>query len=466
MADLSRYYQRDPIDHGSSSSERFPQNHVQFSPLLKPIQWLDSAYGWFGTHAFPTRAALLKEFDKAAPLDECLGTKEELVHIRQLLELYGREIDNNPYLSSVGRFLTKKISLNLLENRKKVLRYYHENRTFIEANGKLKAPVIIAGLPRSGTTLLQRLMSEDPNTRSPYSFEMEVPTPPLTCEADPLEDPRIKTSGTSMNVLSRLAPGFLETLAESHLMHATEMEESLIYMLAHNGIYIMASVTAGNAYLDECLKAEGKRPVFRYERLFFTMLDAYRPAPSHWTLKAPVYAPFFPTIFEEYPDARVVVTHRNPVVVLPSVCRLMESWNIAFDKDGSLDKHRMAALIQGMLKRYALVPLQFRKDQPEKEEQIFDCMYADLFADPVAMVKKIYAKFGLEYTTEFEERMKVYLETNKQGKYGRHQYSLEEYGLSAEKICQDYEAYMNAYGFGRVEKTQRPVALDSGFALG
>jgi hypothetical protein len=62
--------------------------------------------------------------------------------------------------------------------------------------------------------------------------------------------------------------------------------------------------------------------------------------------------------------------------------------------------------------------------------------------------------------------MKVYLETNKQGKYGRHQYSLEEYGLSAEKICQDYEAYMNAYGFGRVEKTQRPVALDSGFALG
>ena len=102
--------------------------------------------------------------------------------------------------------------------RRNVLQHYHDNKKFIEANGKLKAPVIICGLPRSGTTLLQRIMREDPNTRSPYEFELETPLPPLTSEANPLEDPRIKKSGVISKTLSQLAPGFLEKFAESHFV--------------------------------------------------------------------------------------------------------------------------------------------------------------------------------------------------------------------------------------------------------
>ena len=149
MTDLSNYYQREPVKNESTTSERYPRNHVKFSGLLKPLQWIDGAYGSVGSQAFMTMNAMLKEFDSASPLDGCLGTEEELKQVRKLIISFCEGIDNNPFLSSIGRFFIKKFGLELLKNRKKVLQYYHSNKEFIEDNGKLKAPVIITGSARS-----------------------------------------------------------------------------------------------------------------------------------------------------------------------------------------------------------------------------------------------------------------------------------------------------------------------------
>ena len=112
-------------------------------------------------------------------------------------------------------------------------------------------------------------------------------------------------------------------------------------------------------------------------------------------------------------------------------------------------------LIAEYIEKCLMVPLNYRKEHPEKEGQIFDCMYEELFSDPIAMVKRIYRKFGLEYTEEFEGRMSVYLENNKQGKYGRHKYSLEEYGFKGESVYQEYKDYMEQYDFGIPDKIER-----------
>ena len=70
--------------------------------------------------------------------------------------------------------------------------YCHDAvQSYIERNGKFIEPLIVTGASRTGTTLLQRLLSEDPNTRSPYTFEMELPIPPMKTGTNPLEDPRI-----------------------------------------------------------------------------------------------------------------------------------------------------------------------------------------------------------------------------------------------------------------------------------
>jgi len=460
MIDLSNYYQREPVKSESTTSERYPGNHVKFSPLLNPLEWIDYFYGIFGSRAFLTTKKLLKEFDSVAPLDAYLGTEEELKQLRTLVLSCCEGLDNNPFLSSIGRFLFKKMALDMLKKRKKVLTYYHSNKDFIEANGKFRGPVIITGSGRSGTTLLQRLMSEDPNTRSPYTFELETPVPPMDLNTNPLQDSRIQKSGAAINTLTKLAPGFVEKLAESHFWSATEMEESLVYTSAHNGFFMMYAPAAGRPYMNNFLRMEGKRPLFRYERLFYTMLDAYRPAKSHWTLKGPDYARLFPLLFEEIQDVKIVLTHRNPLITLPSLCRLWESWCIAFDREGSFDKYQFARLIQMITEKCIMVPLHYRQKHPGNEDRIFDCMYDEFFSDPIAMVKSIYQKLELEYTMEFEDRMIIYLKNNKQGKYGRHKYSLEEYGFDAGSLYEEFREYMDQYGFGIPDIIERPASFD------
>ena len=175
--------------------------------------------------------------------------------------------------------------------------------------------------------------------------------------------------------------------------------------------------------------------------------------------KVPDYTFYFPVIFKEFQGAKIVLTHRNPLFTLPSLCRLWESWCIAFDKDGTFDKHQFGQLIKLVQDNYLTVPLNFRREHPEYEKQIFDCVYEEFFADPIAIVKKIYEKFNLLYTKEFEDRMKTYLENNQQGKYGRHKYSLEEYGFDADHLYQEYKEYMDYFGFAIPSKIERPTSF-------
>lgn len=133
---------------------------------------------------------------------------------------------------------------------------------------------------------------------------------------------------------------------------------------------------------------------------------------------------------------------------MASCCRLFESWLIPFDVDGSFDKIGMADILTDAFGVLYDAPLKYREAHPEREAQIVDCLYHELFRDPIAMVKSIYKKFDLEYSQVFEDRMKVYLDNNKQGKYGRHRYTNEEYGIDRDKLYQDHRAYFDKYGYG------------------
>jgi hypothetical protein len=134
------------------------------------------------------------------------------------------------------------------------------------------------------------------------------------------------------------------------------------------------------------------------------------------------------------------------------------------DRDGSFDKYRFGRHAKPFLEAHMTVPSSFRQEHPEKEDRIFDCVYEDLFSRPIEVVKEIYRRFDLEYNDVFEERMTRYLENNRQGKYGRHKYTLEEYGFDAESLYQEYRGYMDRFGYGAVESHERPRSFDFGLA--
>lgn len=446
----SNYYQVNPADTASADAARYPRNFVNYPAMLAPVKWFDRlSRAVRGKPAPFLGDSLAKTFDEVGPLHSRWGTDAELEVVRRNLRLFGRSIDENPHISAIGRFLIKTMINGHLKNRADVIAHYEANRAFIEERGRYTAPILVTGFFRTGTTLLQRLLSEDTNTRSPYTYELEKTVPPLEAGTDPLQDPRIETSAATIGTLKKLAPGFVEKFSESHLWSATEKEEVFTYAQFHNGLTVTNGAGAGREYLHSLFQPDLADALMKYERNFLTMLDAYAPARSHWTNKSPTYAPYFGKIFEHYPDARVIVTHRHPGKNIASFCRLLESWLVPFDEDGSFDKIRFGQMLYTTLQCFFEAPLSYRTAHPERESQIVDCMYRDLFADPIAMVKSIYAKFDLEYTQEFEDRMKVYLEANKQGKYGRHIYTNAEYGLDLDQIQAGLGDYYAKYGYGR-----------------
>lgn len=453
---MARYYQVDPSTADGDTTGRYPRNHVRYSKLFLPVRWFDKTKkALTGSSAFNLTKATLKEFDKPGDLHPRWGSSKDIRAIRDCLEMFATGIDNNPYISSIGRMLIKTVYLTYLRNRTEFIRFYEENAAFIEANGKYKAPLLVTGYPRTGTTLLHRLLAEDPRSRSPYTYEMEQVLPPLKSGEDPMKSSRIKKSAASINLLSKYAPGFIEKFNESHLWSATEREESLIYMQFHNGISIVTGLQAGLDYALRLADPDVAPALMKYERNFFTMLDAYCPAASHWINKAPSYALYFGSIFDEFDDARVVVTHRNPAKNAASFARLLESACVPFDIDGSFDKHAFGQMVVAFSGLFWERPMAFRTAHPGRERQIIDAAYRDTFADPIAMVRRIYDKFEMEVTPEFADRMKAYLANNQQGKYGRHHYSNQEYAISAEILKAKYSDYFDKYNF-----TTEPASND------
>jgi len=445
---MTTYYHIDPSKTKDDRSGRYPDNHVNYSKLLSAVGWIDKAKrALTGSGAFNMTNAMLKEFDRPGDLHPRWGSAKDIRVLRDCLEMFAAGIDNNAYISPIGRMLMKTVYLAHLKNRTVVIKFFEENADFIENNGQYKAPLIVTGFPRTGTTLLHRLMAEDPRSRSPFTFEMEKALPPLKRAEDPLVNDRIKKSNASMSTLTRLAPGFIEKFNESHLWSAVEKEESLVYMQFHNGLTTLNNFQAGFEYMMRTVEPDVAPALLRYERNFFTMLDAYAPAQSHWINKAPSYAFYFGEIFDEFNDARIVLTHRNPAKNAPSVARLMESACIPFDVEGSFDKHAFGRMCCDFWGLTWSRPLEYRNAHPERESQIVDAVYHEIFSDPIATVRKIYDKFQLEVTREFEERMTGYLAENQQGKYGRHRYSNEEYAIETEELKTRYRAYFDRYNF-------------------
>lgn len=384
---------------------------------------------------------LLDEFDSVGELDEqTWGTKDQIAELRALLEALCSEIDANKDISTMGAFLAQTMMLNFMRSRAKTISFYNQNKEFIQANGSFarkNGPVVITCAPRTGTTLTQRLLALDPNARSPLTFELEEVLPPRKAGDDPLKDPRIESATASIAKIQAVAPGFVELFGRSHPWENSLPEESLIYTLSHNGINPLFYPLAVNPDKICQLFAQSKNAfaaVLRYEHRLFDMLDAYCPPISHWVIKAPNYANHFECVFAEYPNAKVIVCHRDPAIVAPSVTKLLENWNLGFFIDGRFDRRALKVVYEGLWEQCALGPLRYRLSDVSKESSFVDLYFDELMANPIATVKNIYAKLGLEYTPAFEDAMNAYLQSKPQEKFGRHVYTLDEFGYKKEEI--------------------------------
>ena len=354
---------------------------------------------------------------------------------REALRVLLRSYETDAQLSFVGRICVHGDLVRLLNNRLRLIADRRRHPAI--AAEVIRRPLFITGLPRSGTTFLHALLAQDPAHRAPQVWEVMHPSPPPE-KASYATDARIATTARELKWLDLLMPDF-ETV---HLIDA-RLPQECIAITSHDfrsyTFESMYSVPSYRAWHDR----QDKRPVYAFHRQFLQHLQ-WRCPGQRWVLKAPSHLLAIEALMQVYPDAGIILTHRDPLKVLASCASFTEVLRRGFS-----DRIDKAPLAQEVLHRWvegAKLAVKYRQAQGSWRQQLFDVHYAELLRDPMSMVRRIYAFFGLELTGAAETAMERFLLANPKNKGGVHRYSLEEFGLNPETERRRFQFYLDFFG--------------------
>jgi hypothetical protein len=302
------------------------------------------------------------------------------------------------------------------------------------ADEKVVAPIVIVGLPRTGSTHLHALMATRPGARAPLHWEMAEPTPPPRRETFQ-DDPRIARAQAAIDARPNKGE-----LMKIHPFGARRPEQCIGLL---DWSFVNSTALSAHhmpSYFDWFLGAD-QRPVYEHHRRTLQHLQWRNP--GAWVLKFPKHVFALDALLETYPDARIVWTHRDPGKVVPSavdfVGTLRKGQSPLYDPV-RFGKEWSALEEIGLLRAMAV------RDQLADEARFYDLHYNDLVADPVAAIADVHAHFGIPFDDETERRIAEFQDDNPQDKHGRHTYTPEQYGLSADLLRRRFAPYMARFG--------------------
>jgi hypothetical protein len=288
------------------------------------------------------------------------------------------------------------------------------------ADEAIERPLFIAGVPRSGSSILFELLSLDPDLGSPLQWEMMFPTPPPEA-ATYATDPRIEKCQHLITQWARVAPSF----GAIHQMDARLPNECIFGQAASFISEYFPSQFQIPSYMAFLASRADWEFSYGFYRRMLQVLQWRNPR-RHWLLKAPSHANYLPTIFKVFPDARVLLTHRDPVVAQASATNMMGTmfWIRS-------DKPMEIAAFAGMLSPEAMAGglnrvIDWLESGAIPKDQCMNSLYADLIQTPVEAVRRIYDQAGMAFTQATAGRIQAYLAAKPQGKFGRHAYSIAE----------------------------------------
>jgi hypothetical protein len=351
-------------------------------------------------------------------------------------EILASAFANDTTQTLIGRLSMRIELLRRLKNRLLLEQALQQTPDILTR--PVERPLFIVGFPRTGTTLLHKLLSKDPEAHVPYHWKLHTPLP-LTGGQNEINQ-RIRSASSIMRATEMIAPMW-------KVIHPTGVHEpeECVFLLSDNLTYgVRAHIPK---YVEHYLDLD-LTPVYRNYQQHLQALQ-WQQSQSHWALKSPLHLWSLGALLAVFPDACIIQTHRDPVKAFPSWCSLVTALGIMARKQVDLESIGAEWL--------SLWKIGIERAQAARESanpaRFFDVQYTDLVADPLAMVQQIYAHFGIDLTAEAETRMQQWLEAHAHGAHEHHRYDIEQYGLSNETISREFRAYRENFGI-RSEWTQ------------
>jgi len=355
---------------------------------------------------------------------------------REPLERYLKSAREEAQLNTFGRLALREMLVSSLVNRIQLARWARANPEV--RNEAIVEPWVILGLPRTGTSLLSILLGLDPQSRALMHWEGAEPVPPPSL-ATAAEDPRIAKNAREIEQLLKLNPA----LSVMHPFGATIAQECValfMYDVRTLGVETQAYVPAYGRWLQEC----DMSPAYAQHQLALQALQSTQPT-GRWVLKTPNHLWCLDTLFEFYPDARVLWTHRDPGKVTTSLASLVNALQGMFTDH--IDPKRVAEEWLGKARHAIESGMKF--DDERGPGWCDHIRYVDLISDPIGVVKKIYARYGEEVGPLHERRMHAWMRDRSRESTGRHLYDPADFGWNYDALTELFHVYQDRYDVPR-----------------
>jgi hypothetical protein len=311
------------------------------------------------------------------------------------------------------------------------------------AEEKIRRPIFIIGMQRTGTSILHELLAQDPSLRTPLSWEVARSCPPP--KKDTYEtDPRIAEVEAQFARTDRLIPNF-KTM---HPLGALLPQECVL-MMAHDFVSVLFQTFFHVPNYATWLQDEADMgPAYAAHRRHLQLLQWHCPA-DQWVLKSPGHLWSLDTLMAEYPDACFIQTHRDPIKIISSLTSLVTMlWTMSKEQvDRQTVAREWAPYIAMALER----SVKARENGIMNPGQVIDIHFGDFMADTVGTIQKIYDHFGMEFTAEAETRMRQFLAENPGDKHGKHTYRFSETGLDLDEERNRFGIIRSTLGSSRRE---------------
>ena len=361
---------------------------------------------------------------------ERAGRWDGEVPFARTLELLVDSCRRTAALNATGRQVLHKVAVRHLRN----LRYL---QTFVDAHPevgarRLEAPVVVTGLPRTGTTLLHNLLACDPDHRVLRFWEALHPVPPGS--GGPPAEALQAQAERWLESFYRLVPEFRAI----HGATATGPEEC--DALLQN--------TFASQHFDDMFDARdysawlARAPLVEEYGHYALQLRVLSTPGATWALKSPSHLGHLDALLGALPGCTVVVCHRHPHQAVASYASLVHALRRAYSDDvspatiGRQALDRAATAVDRALDVRAAAPA----------EAFVDVAYRELVADPVPVVRAIYERRQRPLPSGAEERIGDWMRANPQHKHGAHRYDLARFGLTGDAVDAAFARYTERFG--------------------
>jgi hypothetical protein len=374
--------------------------------------------------------ALTDEARRRTGLDD-FGTDAFVEPLRVLLD----SIVNEANLSDIGRYIQAENIVTLLSTRLRTVEAIKRHPEILDETVTVAATIV--ALHRTGSTLTHRMLSSAPSMTALTWWEAQYPCSfPGEIRGQPVErrraaQERLDSWLQAMPDLMSIHPMSLDQPDEE-----TTIMEGAFAGLSPESFLRVPSYAKWSAQADHSHAYDDLRTTLK----FLQWQDVSRKGKS-WVLKTPSHLPSPEALAKAFPESLIIMTHRDPLKTTPSFCSMsytlqtMQSNNVDPVELGAHWSKRLARLMDRLLEARGRIG----------EDRFLDLRYEDLAAAPLDAARKVYARIGREMTPADEAAMRTWLAANGRDNRPSHQYSLEQFGLSADQLKSDFAAYRQRF---------------------